>query len=258
LEASWNPFGAGDEVLVVMPGGSLLAPPVIVGRLNNELDGFPEKVAGKETNQNNLGFTRSRIPFIFETSSLWMVRSALTGAMLGIDELGNLTIRDGEGSALQFGPSGFAMQDKEGTGQIALNTVEGFASMWIRNTLIKMDGTEMNIAASGNVAISSAGNVPVLHAITLEQLINVLTAWLTILANAMTLLPNPITPASLAPLFDPMLAGGGFINAALAMAAGNANGAYGAMFTAIQGAVSSSMAVTPLTPGACCPAIVLG
>lgn len=258
LQSQYTPLIEGDEVLVVLPMGHEQAPPVVIARLNNALDKFPEKVAGKDARQNNIAFTRTQTPTIVEAGSLYMIRSALTGAMVGIDEEGNVTIRDGNSTGFQFGPSGFALQDADGQGQIVLNTEESYASVWWQNTVLKMDGTDLNIAASGNVAIGSAGNTPVLHAITAEQVVNILTAFLTAISATMAAIPtNPLTPAALALAFNPSTGGAGIIPAALAGGTGNADPALAANLGALQGLLGAQVPATPLTPGIVCPGVII-
>jgi hypothetical protein len=258
-EGTWEPFVGGDEVLVVCPEGSSIGPPCIIGRLNNAIDRFPRKVAGKDTDQNNLSFRRMRSPHVTETASMFMIRSAVTGAMIGIDEAGNLTLRDGESTGLQFGPSGFAVQDADGTGQVVLNTEEGYASIWWGATLVKCDGVNVNIAASGNVAIGSAGNIPILHALSTEQALNLALGYLQSLTAALVAMGAvPLTGASLALVIDPLLAGLTHVLVGIGTANTNAHPSLGAVVGTVNTAFQTPMPVSPLTPGIGCPGLVIG
>lgn len=259
FEGTWEPFVGGDEVIVVMAEGSEISP-CIIGRLNNAIDKFPPKVGGKDTDLNNLSFRRMRSPHITETASLFMIRSAITGAMLGIDETGNVTIRDGNSTGLQFGPSGFAIQDADGLGQIVLNTEEGYASMWWGQTIIKVNGTDIGIAASGNVSIGSAGNIPVLHAMATEQAVNLLVGYLATLSAALTALgpATPLTAGGLAAVIDPIAAGLGVITGGLSLASSNTHPSLLAALGTVTTLLGAPMAISPISPGIGCPALVVG
>lgn len=179
-EGEWHPFLEGDEVLVVVPEGDTRTGPVIIGRLNNALDKFPEKVAGKETNLNNVGFIRRRGPFIIEGDSMMIMRSATTGAMIGVDEIGNATLRDGEGNVFQIGANGIAMQNKDGDAQISLDFEKRRAAFGFGSSVLQLnDGATSKLVADGALEISASGNSPVEHLVTLEQLVNILASLLT-------------------------------------------------------------------------------
>lgn len=258
FEAEWSPLVGGDEVLVVIPEGSEQGPPCIIGRLNNALDKFPEKVAGKDARQNNLSFTRTQTPTIIESGSLYMIRSAKTGAVVGIDEEGNVTIRDGNATGFQFGPSGFALQDADGLGQFVLNTEESYASVWWQNTMLKMDGTNFDIAASGNVAIGSAGNTPVLHAMAVEQVANLMVSMLTAMSAVVLAIPtNPLTPTALATALNPATGGAAIMAGAIASAAANADPTLQATLALVQAALLAPVPTTPQTPGLACPGVII-
>lgn len=259
FQSQYSPLIEGDEVLVVLPMGHEQAPPVVIARLNNALDKFPEKIAGKDAKQNNIAFTRTQTPTVIETGSMYMIRSALTGALVGIDEEGNVTVRDGNSTGLQFGPSGYAVQDADGTGQITLNTEESYASIWWMNTVLKLDGSNINLAASGNVAIGSAGNTPVLHAIAAEQVVNLLTGILSVISKlVLALPPGPLTGQILAPVFDPLALGSTILPLAILNAGQNLEPAYAPGLLALQGAMMAPFAVSPMTPGVACPGLVIG
>ena len=110
-EAEWDPYVEGDEVFVGIPEGNERAGCVILARLNNQLDRFPmDSVAGQDPTTNAFAFTRRRTPFLQEYAGPIMLRSALTGAFMSIDTAGVITIRDGEGAAIQLSPDLVGMQ----------------------------------------------------------------------------------------------------------------------------------------------------
>lgn len=189
-EGDWHPYVEGDELLVAIPEGSILAVPVVMGRLCNSLDKFPERVAGKETGLNNLAFTRKRTPYIFESSSSILFRSATTGAMFGIDENGNITIRDGESNALQFGANGVAVQDKEGNVQLSLDVEKRKFNVMVGASCMTLDEDSGQVATQGTFKFGTCGVQPGEHLVTLEQLVNILA---TVLTNVVAA-PNGIFP----------------------------------------------------------------
>lgn len=110
-EGEWDPFVEGDEVFVGIPEGNERAACVILGRLNNQLDRFPmNSVAGQDPTTNAFAFTRRRTPFLQEYAGPIMLRSAMTGAFFSVDTAGVVTIRDGEGAAIQLSPDLVGMQ----------------------------------------------------------------------------------------------------------------------------------------------------
>lgn len=189
-EGEWHPFVQGDELLVMVPEGSILAVPVVVARLCNSLDKFPERVAGKETAKNNLAFNRRRTPYVFETASSILFRSAVTGAMFGIDENGNITIRDGESTALQFGATGFAVQDKDANVQLSLDVEKRKFNLMVGSACLTLDENTGQVATTGSLKLGTCGVQPGEHLVTLEQLVNILA---TVLTNVAAV-PNGIFP----------------------------------------------------------------
>lgn len=242
-EGEWHPFMPADEVLVVIPEGDIRAMPVIVARLNNALDKFPDKVSGKDTANNNFGFRRMRGPYVMENDSAILLRSAVTGAMIGIDESGNVTVRNGDqpgNCAFQMGASGFAVQDKDGTGQIVLNSEKGEVTMWWGGTLIKCNGSDVHIVAQNTVNISSSGNTAQVHGISAESVVSILAATIDMLTL-------------LGAFWVPPPSG----EATMAMAVQTA-GTLSTALPSLLGKIMASPPVTPGTPGVACPGINLG
>ena len=96
-EGEWVPFMPGDECIILIPEGNERAGCCIVGRLNQSIDRFPLKVAGMDVTKNTFGFKRLRTPYVIETASSFMIRSALTGAGFTIDATGNAYLVSGDG-----------------------------------------------------------------------------------------------------------------------------------------------------------------
>jgi len=180
-EGEWAPFLAGDEVLVVVPEGDTRAVPVIVGRLNNELDVFPEYVAGQKTDGNLFSFRRQLGSYLIEGDAALIMRSAVTGAMIGIDETGNLTLRNGDGTVFQLGATGCAMQNKDGDLQIAIDTDQKSVNLMAGASGFKLaDSGSSSMMTSGALEMSACGASAVEHLVTLEQLVNILMVVLTL------------------------------------------------------------------------------
>lgn len=258
LEGAYAPFVGGDEVLVVVPEGELYSPPVIIARLANKLDAFPTKVAGQETDKNNIAFVRTRSPIIAEGGSSIMIRGAMSGAFIGIDETGNITVRDGAKAALQFGSSGMAVQGPEGDGQIVLNHEKQFVSLWWDNSMVQVEKDSATVLSGGNVLLAGAGNMANVHAIGLEQVVNLLVAYLGLLSSAVSSLPSPITSPALAAIINPVVGGLPLINGALALAGTGTAPGYNLFMPAMAaGAKVLPTSINP-APGLACPGVLLG
>ncbi len=180
-EGEWAPFLAGDEVLVVVPEGDTRAVPVIVGRLNNELDVFPEYVAGQKTDSNLFSFRRQLGSYLIEGDSAIILRSAGTGAMIGIDETGNLTLRNGDGTVFKLGATGSAMMNADGDLQLALDTDEKSVNMMAGGSGFKLASSgPSSMMTASTLELSACGASAAEHLVTLEQLINILSLVVTL------------------------------------------------------------------------------
>jgi len=194
-EADWAPFLQGDEVIIVIPEGNTHAAPVIVGRLNNELDTFPLVVAGQDVTENTFAFRRMRTPFILETSSSYLVRSAVTGAQFGIDQTGQVIFNDGDGSRFFMGADAVGMSTADGSTSMQMLVAEQQIILTAGNvtsflldavsSILTTSGT-LSIGTSGLGVMSGLGVVPggaLQHAVTLEQVLSLLINWTILLAG---------------------------------------------------------------------------
>jgi hypothetical protein len=178
-EGEWHPFMSADEVLVAIPEGDTRTMPVIVGRLNNSFDKFPENVGVQTTDKNNVSFHRSRGPYIIEGDSAVMLRSSKTGAVVGIDELGNLTMRSGTGAFLQINGNGPVMKTEDGSMQVALDESTGEATVVAGSALMTLSDMGASEIWCNGLKLSTCGNSASEHLITLEQVVNILASLLT-------------------------------------------------------------------------------
>ena len=176
-EGEWHPFMEADEVLVAIPEGDTRTMPVIVGRLNNSFDRFPENVGVQTTSKNDVAFHRSRGPYIIEGDSAVLLRSSKTGAVIGIDELGNLTMRNGDGDVFQLSADGPVMKSADGESQISI--ANGEATVVAGLSLLSLSDKNGSTINTDTLSISTSGNQPAEHFVTLEQLVNILASLLT-------------------------------------------------------------------------------
>lgn len=199
-EAEYSPFIAGDEVLVTMPGGSERNC-VITGRLCNGLDKFPaESVAGQDPTTNSFAFKRQRTPFIHEIAGPYIVRQATTGAMFSFDAKGSLTIRNGNGDALQMTADYCTIQSSDGTSMFQLDFTNGRLTIQAGDALFTLSDSlaapQSNaITTNGTLSLSANSQPAAEHLVTTEALANILTAF------GGLILPIPVTPAQVAGAF---------------------------------------------------------
>lgn len=225
-DADWAPFLQQDEVLVVIPEGDESAGPVIIGRMNNSIDKWPDKVAGQDATKNNFAFRRLTSPFILETASSYMVRSATTKANFTIDTKGNIFLSSADSHVLLLN----ADVVKLGLAKDAV--------------AITMDPTtkQLGLSANGTILLSAAGSPTVYHLATVEGVANMI-------ANVLMLLGVPpfSLPGGLAGLATPVTSAG-LVATALPLAAVNA----------VTGALVSAGAKLGLTAQAAIPPNPLG
>lgn len=172
-EGEWVPFMPGDEVIVIIPEGNEQAGCCIVGRLNQSIDKFPLTVAGMDVTKNTFGFKRLRTPYVIETSSSFMIRSALTGAGLTIDATGNLFMVSGDGHKvilhgsfvkLEANGGDDFVQIDPGTHEILMQAGSGSP------TQFSIGEDTSTFYTTGTLNIGTSGFSGQGHAITLEQL----------------------------------------------------------------------------------------
>lgn len=237
-EAIYFPFCGGEEVLVAIPEGNMMAGAVILCRLNNAYDGFPfDSVGGGDPTKNSTAIFRTRTPLTIESGASVQIRSAAAGALLLLSGEGNVTLRDAKANVLQMSPDVFGFQNGAGDivmqldlnakrytlsiGQVAL-TLTGDAASSNPQSLLQVPST---------LAIGTSGlsiNTAVEHVMTTEAFANLFVQfWLALgtaspgpltgaaMAAAMaTIFPASIPVASLAPQIPP-------VGAALAAAFAN-------------------------------------
>lgn len=169
-EGEWYPFVDKDEVIVVLAGGSEASGGVIVGRLNQEIDAFPDRVGGLDATENKFGFRRMRAPYIVETANSYLIRSAVTGSQIGIDPTGQVVINDASKNKIFFSPDVIDISTGDGNVFVQLHVEDKRLAMQAGDaTFALAKDTVMNVPGKLNIGTSGAsGNG---HAVTAEQVI---------------------------------------------------------------------------------------
>lgn len=205
-EGSFSPWGPGDEVLVAIPDGDEKSGCVILGRFNNGKDAFPRAVAGMDVTQNNVSFHRIATPFIMETASSWMVRSAATGASLSIDPIGNVLMADGMGSTIAINQTVISMQEASGGALVQIDPVLKSVTLQSSGgessaTTFQLDdaGGASSLMTGGTMNIVTAGGGYAMgHAITTEQVMQITKALTQILIAVIGTASTAAAPALVA------------------------------------------------------------
>jgi hypothetical protein len=179
-EGEWYPFVGGDEVLVVIPEGNERAGAVIIGRMNQEIDTWPTVVAGQDPTKNKFGFRRMRAPYILESVGGFLIRSATTGAQIGIDSLGQIIINDGDKGSMVLGTEALSLTSGDGESFITVlpPTQEVFMGAGQATFLLAEAGSKF--ISTGGISFATAGTGAAGMGVTAEQVvafvINVITA----------------------------------------------------------------------------------
>jgi len=220
-EGEWFPFIAGDEVLVNFPGGDAKGGAVIIARLNNGVDKFPTMVAGVDVTKNNVAFRRLRTPYILETSSSYLLRSASSTAFFSLDQKGAWTLSAGDGHYLAITEDFITLQTKDNKYLVQINLNDSLVS-------IEADQAKLQLKANGDSAIfvpqrlliGTSGGSPTGHGVTAESVALFIQALLTALG---ALIPGPVTGAAVAasaiPLVQAAIAAGAVLPTAPILAA---------------------------------------
>jgi hypothetical protein len=201
LEAEYNPFQAGDEVLVVVPEGDEMAGCTIIGRLSNALDAWPGAVAGQDSTQNMFAFRRQTPPYIFEFASSYMVRSGGTGALLSFTQDGVATLNDGNNNFLSMSADNVTLQSSDANEMLQFDLhqsilyLQGGATTGSILTL----GDTSGFFSAGTLSLNTAGNPAIEHALSTEAMLNMLNQFVPLLVDIMatalaTVPPSPTFP----------------------------------------------------------------
>jgi len=276
-EAEWHPFVPGDEVFVGIPEGNERAGAVILGRLNNAIDRFPSgSVAGQDPRKNAFAFSRRKTPVIDELNGPVMLRSALTGGFISIDDAGVFTLRGGNpddpnaakpAPGLQMGPDGISMQDASAKFGISFGPTSGALLVLVDDAVLSLSssagGKPSQIGVPGVLALATNGNPPLEHVTTTEAVANIIANVFITLAVPLAAVAVPLTGSALAALITTWLAAPGFAASFTAAAAGPTSALNPAVLQAILAGYATMLQKpnTPsgqLTPGLGAPGLLTG
>jgi hypothetical protein len=199
-EGEYFPFMENDEVMVVIPNGNERAGVCIIGRMGNKFDAFPRSVAGQDATKNTFGFRRMRTPYILETASSYMIRSAVSGSFISIDTAGSLTVSDGNANMLHVGADfiGFGSGDNSTLFQLDLHKNQIVCEA--NGTKLVLDGDDSTFNSSGTLSLGTSGGFPTGHGVTLEQVVNLIINLLyTMLSSCTGPFPACLTTGATAP-----------------------------------------------------------
>jgi hypothetical protein len=203
-EGEFSPFGPGDEVLVGVPDGDERNGCVILGRMSNGKDIFPQAVAGMDVTNNSVTFRRLKTPYIMETAASYMVRQASTGASFSIDPTGNITFGDGAANLLALSHSVISLQEATGSTLLQIDpgaqtlSLQASSSAGSATTLV-LDDANGSVFMTGQTLslITAGGGYALGHAITMEQVVCMFKAFCIAVGTAN---PAVLTGAALAAL----------------------------------------------------------
>jgi hypothetical protein len=211
-EGEWFPFIGGDEVIVLVPEGDETAGCTIVGRLNQEIDAWPKQVAGMDSTANNFAFRRLRTPYVIETAASYLIRSATTGAFMGISQTGALTFSNADNAFLALGADLLGMQNADGDVLLQIDVGAKQIVLEAAGTKMVLDAAASSLYTTGTLALGTSGNQASEHATSVESVLVLLEALLTAIGSTM---PGPLTGAGLAAAAIPLV--GAAVTAAAAL-----------------------------------------
>lgn len=192
-EGDFEPFSAGDEVVVAIPEGMERTGCVIISRLNNKQSPAPTRVAGTDI-QNNVSGKRRISPYFIESATSIMLRVTTTESFLSLSDDGNVTLASGDHSYLHLGPDFVGLSNSDGSMVLQANASEGYwyihANDDAHQCIFRIGGNQPGMVSSDNVYIGSNGIGPWQHLVTFEQVIGIIC---NILGSVGT---TPTTPLS--------------------------------------------------------------
>ena len=241
-ESEYHPFVPGDEVYVLIPEGDEHAGCVIIGRLNNQHDVFPQKVAGMDATSNTFGFKRHVMPFVVEVGGGYMIRQATTHSAFSIDQTGQIFLTEGGtgaqlvltpdvvGLVLNGSTAGFQIDVQAGIVLVSANTA----------SLVLDDAAGSKWQSSSVLSVSTCGNPGLNHVATVEGVLQLLMGFCA--ALAVDLVGVPVAGTALAALIAPGSAMTALFEQAILLASTEACG-----FAPLIGAIQTAL-LTPKVP----------
>ena len=204
-EGEYSPFVKGDEVIVAVPEGDERAGATIIGRLNNAIDKFPmDSVAGQDPTTNTFAFRRCRTARVDEYAGPYTMRSALTGAVMGFDSKGTVTLLNGDSTGMQIGSDVVGFSTKDGSALLQLALADKFIALRNGDAVLTLAATGSSaystISCGDALSIVTSSNAAAEHVLTTEAFINLFVNLMIIVGAAamppFTFVPPPPAPAS--------------------------------------------------------------
>jgi len=204
-EGSWAPFQEGDEVIVVIPGGSEMEGGVIVGRLTQGRDSFPQNVGGTDPTKNTTAFFRSMASVIFETGNAFLFRETTAGAFLNIGNTGDITLQSGDGHYMSLSHDMVGLQLHDLSALVQLDPTSKQVLLQSQAAQLVLDQSASTFLSTGTLSLATSGNQPNWHATSIESVLMVLTAFNQMLVEVLTPVVTPMTGSTLAGLITPLI-----------------------------------------------------
>jgi hypothetical protein len=132
-------------------------------------------VAGQDATKNQFSFKRLRSPYILETASSYMIRSAGTGASLTFDLDGNIIMNCGaqHNLVLRSDFANFSLAQNAAKVQLdPSNSGQVIITAGSENTVFVVDGAASSFLTAGTFQVGTSGAAGTGHAITLEQVVS--------------------------------------------------------------------------------------
>jgi hypothetical protein len=227
-------------VLVAIPGGDERNGPTIVARYNQSRDTFPRTVGGIDVTKNTTSFRRRMAPMVFESGTALLLRNAATTAYLSLDPQGNSTLTSGDGHYLALHADLLSLQTADNSCAVQLNPSKQtvYLQAGPTNLLLDSQGKSAFLTTGTLSMVTSGGGYAPGHAVTLEQVVNILNTVFASAAAAATAAPALV--AFFASFSAPAVLG--------AMIEQAATGSVLAPYAGIASFVTSALTSSPADP----------
>ncbi len=213
LEGDYSPFVEGDTVLVALPQGMERGGGAIIARFNNARAKFPDQAASQDTTKNSISFTRRRTPHVDEYGQRYTLRHAGAESLIGLDDDGTITLRDGSKGALQMTSDAMSLQSGDAKFLLQFDFIGKRLTLQVGDSLLLLSAGDAvprvsSLSTPTPFLLSTGSNPAAEHATSTEAATNVLHQVLTLYQTALegalnafgAALAAAITPAAGAPL----------------------------------------------------------
>jgi hypothetical protein len=200
-----------------------------------------------------------------------LFRQAGSESFLSLDTNGTVTIRDGQGSALQMSPDLYGFQSGDAKFLLQLDLSAGRFTLQVNDALLTLSSSaaspEVNsLSVPGLLTIGTSANPPAEHAISTEATTNLIAAIANVLGQILiSLFPGPLTGVAFGGLLADPVFSTTILAPAVTAAAAGVPPFNPAVAAAIQAAFASAVQKPPgipgqgqLRPGIGCAGLVIG